>query len=488
MCASNTSKFAAENIQMRHLKAFICRNSSIDLVRLSYDNIIYSDIQNIKLSDDDMKQILVKAPKLLHLKATNTSRAEIIVDEKVNMGVVVLNLAFNNIRVVRRHNFKSFQYIATLILHSNQVHMIESKAFAGLSALQSMDLSGNPLQAVFLSGLQVMSPALSHVWSDLLSVCCLLPHVDHCQPETTEYSSCQNLLHHLHHQVIMFFQAVVTFVANLAVIAVRQRLFSEERCQLLHLTTANLLMSLYLITIMVFDVRYRNHFADITMLWRRMSFCKMAAAFNFIGSEVSLSLLLYISIYRAYSVHFVWQRLSRKCTRICCLIIWILWIVYVTVFTVLLGLFDIAVESNVCIFIFFEHKSHVGLILMHSIVFVTINCAMLVVPIFSYGFIAFSVCQAVGDTQISKCVLAKRRKSVSVRLALIVLFNTSCWSPLLVGNIMSLAGYQLDGSFSVWMALLIIPINSSFCPVMYCLIPAIFHNHKKRARAAHRNF
>ena len=400
----------------------------------------------------------------------------------------MLNLAFNNINVVHSYNFKSFQDIVTLILHNNQLHTIESKAFGGLIALQSIDLSGNPLKVVFLSGLEVMSPALSYVRSDLLSVCCLLPQVDHCEPATTEYSSCQSLLHHLHHRVIMFFQAVVTFVANLAVIAVRQRLFPEERCQLLHVTTSNLLMSLYLITIMVFDVRYRNHFADITMLWRSMSFCKMAAAFNLIGSEVSLSLLLYISIYRAYSVHFVWHRLSRKCTRICCLIIWIFWIAYVTVFTVLLGLFDIAVESNVCIFIFFEHKFHLGLILVHSIAFVVINCAMLVLLIFSYGFIAFSVCQAVGDTQLSKRVLAKRRRSLSVRLVLMVLFNTSCWIPLLVGSIMSLARYQLDGSFSVWMALLVIPINSSFCPVMHCLIPAILQNHKKHARAANRKF
>ena len=83
MCASDASKFTPQNIQIGHLKAFICRNSSIDLVTLSYDNIIYLDIQHIKLSDDDMKQILVKAPKLLYLKAMNTSLENIMVDEKV---------------------------------------------------------------------------------------------------------------------------------------------------------------------------------------------------------------------------------------------------------------------------------------------------------------------------------------------------------------------------------------------------------------------
>ena len=73
-----------------------------------------------------------------------------------------------------------------------------------------------------------------------------------------------------------------------------------------------------------------------------------------------------------------------------------------------------------------------------------------------------------------KGVNAKRRqRSVSWRLTVILLFTVLCWLPLLLCQLLNLLGVYLPEEVAVWMAILILPINASFSPVIFALIPII---------------
>ena len=198
-----------------------------------------------------------------------------------------------------------------------------------------------------------------------------------------------------------------------------------------------------------------------------------------IGCEVSLSLLLYISFYRAYSIYSSWKHLSMNFTLKICLSIWIIWIIYVIVFVNLLNIFDIPVASNICILIFFDQNVKNHLILIHSTIFVLVNIIMIVLIIMSYSFIAWSVLGKSMEINLSQNQLRKRKRSLSLRLLVILLFSSSCWLPVLVSSIIGLMGFPLGESLPVWLAILVIPINASFFPIMFCLIPMTMKRIKK---------
>ena len=123
---------------------------------------------------------------------------------------------------------------------------------------------------------------------------------------------------------------------------------------LVHVTTANLLLSFHLTFMSVADVYYRDHFSQIAVQWRHFNFCKIAACFNLIGSEVSLCLLMFLSLNRAYCITFMLTHISTKILWIVISSVWIFWTSYVIVIIFFLNFYSIPVESNICIIIFFS--------------------------------------------------------------------------------------------------------------------------------------
>jgi len=131
------------------------------------------------------------------------------------------------------------------------------------------------------------STRLHDVESDLLYICCFLPYVDNCKPQSDQYSLYNNLLCVVLHRVLITGQAIITLITNCAVFRIRRHLNERERISLLHVTTANLLLSFRLSLMSVADAYYRDNFSQIAVQWRHFNFCKIAACFNLIGSEVS---------------------------------------------------------------------------------------------------------------------------------------------------------------------------------------------------------
>ena len=232
----------------------------------------------------------------------------------------------------------------------------------------------------------------------------------------------------------------------------------------------------------IFDIYYRGSFSSTALLWNFLPTCKLLASLNNIASEVSLSILVYISFFRAYSISKVWSKLSDRFTAIVCSSCWVFWISYSAVTAFLLGEYGIPVESNVCILVFFTNVLDNAVTTIHSAIFTTINSLKLILLIVCYCSIAYNVARKRRNmASVSASKSSNRNYNAMVfKLSLLCFSNVSCWIPLLVSAILSLLGIQLPKEVSVWMTIFVIPINASFCPIMYCLLPIIREKLNKR--------
>ena len=450
-----------------HHKDFFQFLSSVEWHTLSYLNIQHSEIAHL-----DLDLLFPNMKTLTYLNAA-FNRIVFISSSKFAVPLKILNLSHNMIVLLSTYGLHQFPDLTTLILHHNHISVIGRWAFFGLKALASVDITHNPLAIHDVSDLPQQSPLLMYFHSDMLAICCLLSHVPHCTLQSSLFSSCENLLHLKVHRVLITGQAVFTFLANSAVIIFRGHLNRKEKFQMLQLTASNLFMSLYLAMMAAVDIYYRNRFDLVAVEWKYLVPCKIAASANMIASEVSLSLLLSIFIFRAYTVHKLWSAISSAFVKIVCFAIWIVWAIYTSAFVAILSSSGVPLESNIYILVYFNDATHSWLTLAHSVVYVTVNVLKVTALIIAYVFIAY---RALTKKPISQSVSAnrtKRNRQLVIKLFIMFFFNIICWIPTITNVILSLIGVAIPNDMSVWMGIIAVPINVSFCPIMYCLMPML---------------
>ena len=480
---TNISNVLMESIQAKsqsRIKALTCQHqayltllSSVEWIALTF-----LDLQHSQISDIDLSLF----PNMMSLSYLNAAFNKIasIASIKLTSPLKIINLSHNIIVKLGKFELSMFQSLITLVLHHNDISVIQRWAFIGLEALYSVDLTNNPLVSQGISDLPQHSLRLEHFHSDLLAFCCLLSDVPHCIPQSSLFSSCDNLLHLIVHRVLILEQAIFTLLANAAVFIFRRHLSKKERFQMFHLTASNLLMSAYLVLMAAVDIYYRNRFSSIAVGWNYFSLCKIAAAGNMVAAEVSLSLLLFIFVLRAYSVHKFYHKTSTRLRNIVSFTIWAVWVVYTSAIVGLFSFTDVALESNICILVFFNEVTRNWLVLTHNAVYAVVNLIKIISLIITFIVIAHGALRnriLLGDTSAN---MTRRKRTISIRLFTIFFFNTCCWIPVIVSVILSIFGVPLPNNVSVWMAIVVIPINASFCPIMYCLMPMLVNVRKKK--------
>ena len=460
-----------------HHKAFLQVLSRVEWHTLSYLNIQHSEIAHL-----DFDLLFSNMRTLSYLNAAFNRVVFISSSSKFAVPLKILDLSHNMIAILSAYGLRQFHDLVMLVLHHNDISIIQRWAFFGFKALASVDITHNPLAIHDVSDLPQQSPLLMHFHSDMLAVCCLLSHVPHCTPQSSLFSSCENLLYLKVHRVLMTGQAVFTLLANCAVIIFSGHLKKKEKFQMIHLTAFNLFMSLYLTMMTAVDIYYRNRFALVAVKWKYLAPCKIAASANMIAAEVSLSLLLSIFIFRAYSLHKLWNTISSTVVEIVCFAIWIVWAIYTSVSVAILSSSGVPLESNICILVYFNDATHSWLTLAHSVVYVAVNLLKVTSLIIAYVFIAYRAVAKKPTLQSVSTNRAKRNRQLFFRLFIMFFFNISCWIPMITNVILSLIGVEMPTDRSVWMAIVVVPINASFCPIMYCLMPMLMGAMKKKKR------
>jgi hypothetical protein len=292
------------------------------------------------------------------------------------------------------------------------------------------------------------------------------------------------MLKNLSIELVIWIQGVFATFGNLAVIVwwavqgkqktkSKRGSHSFQSLLLSNLALADLLMGIYLLFIATQHMLWKGEYFKHDVQWRSGIKCQIAGGISTLSSEVSVMILVFITADRVNSILFEFsgRRLNVKIARIICLCIWI--IGFVISFTPLLAPsyfhneesgFSFYGRSTVCLPLQLSSERPAGW--EYSIaVFNVFNGAAFVFIFAAYTAIFIKVQRSARKVRSTR----SSGPSLGKRLGFIILTDFCCWMPVIVLGAMSLTGNFHDptGQVYAWVAVLILPINSSINPILY---------------------
>lgn len=323
---------------------------------------------------------------------------------------------------------------------------------------------------------------------DSFILCCYanksLPALKSCESPGNGFSSCEDMLKNVVIQLVIWIQGVFASLGNLIVIiwwAVngqqktkrKRRKFSVQSLLLSNLALADLLMGVYLLIIAVQHTIWRGEYFKHDVEWRSGIKCQVAGAISTLSSEVSVMILVAITTDRANSFLFEFsqRRLSLRLASIICLCIWIIGFIVAFVplfipsyFEDTSSGFSFYGRSTVCLPLQLSSERPAGW--EYSIaVFNVFNGIAFVYILLAYTAIFIKVQRSAKSVRSSKT----SQSSLGKRLAFVILTDFCCWVPVVVLGVLSLTRNFQDptGEVYAWVAVLVLPINSSINPILY---------------------
>ena len=168
------------------------------------------------------------------------------------------------------------------------------------------------------------------------------------------------------------------------------------------------------------------------------------------------------------------QRLTMRACRVICFVIWSLGFVLS-----FLPMSDLSYFNDLEKGIRFYGRSTVCLALQlsndrppgweYSVgLFIGLNSLAFLFISFAYVAIFFS---AVKSSSSIRSTNVKRESALAKRVAFIILTDFCCWMPVIIVGILTLTGsfHDPEKQVYVWMAVFVLPVNSSVNPILYTL-------------------
>ncbi|XP_071943925.1 G-protein coupled receptor GRL101-like [Antedon mediterranea] len=404
-----------------------------------------------------------------------------------------LHLNDNQIRTLSAKTFNDLSALEKLYLHKNNITTIDYGAFACFaSSILILNLTDNKLQNYRDRTFEELK-TLTELYSDLFSLCCLVGHIDVCEP-TDAFASCADLLKREVLRVLMLVIGVLSVIGNVVVIVSRRfnknndsNVNKVQTMLITNLAVSDLLMAVYLIIIASADIHYRGRYAIVAIYWKSSFLCSFAGAISTLSGQCSVTTLMILSIDRAVNIvnPFTTKRLnSTKCKNIIG-ISWLVWIVLS--FLPLVNRLDFINLSYFGENYYGKQSVCLALPLTKSrwpgweyaiVIFIGFNGLGFIVIATSYVAIFFSV-QRSGAT-VNRRLRRKEQVKMARKLGLIVFTDFSCWFPVILMGICSeTERWDIPDEIYVWAATFIIPINSCINPYLYTIVHMFTCNSRK---------
>ena len=298
-----------------------------------------------------------------------------------------------------------------------------------------------------------------------------------CEAPVDEFSSCDDLMKNNTLQICIWILGILAFLGNLLVIIWRIIDKEENRVQsflLTNLAVADLLMGVYLLTIAIMDVRWRGVYFRHDINWRSGMGCQIVGVLSMLSSEVSVLILTIITMDRLLRIvfPFKFKRLTFKTASFVCLLVWIFGVVISVIpiagfdyFYDYSGHFGFYSRSAVCLPLQLSEGRPVGW--EYSVAFfVGLNFVSFMFILVAY--IAM-FCTVKRSSRAVRSTNLKKESAMAKRLVFIVMTDFCCWMPIIMISILSLTGNfdDPDKIAYVWIAVFVLPLNSSLNPILY---------------------
>ena len=217
-----------------------------------------------------------------------------------------LDLSANNLQELRFHPFEVCTFLTTLNLTQNPLQWISKDSFIGLNVS-------------------------TRVFVDNPASCCFVSKAN-CTPNSSKspFLTCGRLLPYNVLRVGIWTISVLAIVNNvLGILVMCKQRKQANKIQFLlitNLSVSDLLMGVYLISLLSADLYYTDYFPSHSRAWRNSALCKIVGSLSTLSSEASVFFITMISIDRAIAINFPF-RTHRGGTKSTCIIVSFLWLV-----------------------------------------------------------------------------------------------------------------------------------------------------------------
>lgn len=283
---------------------------------------------------------------------------------------------------------------------------------------------------------------------------------------------------------------LVAFLGNFSVIVWRIAVKESNRVNsflLTNLAVADLLMGIYLLLIAIKDLEWRGVYFKHDLQWRSSRMCQFAGGLSFISSEVSVLILTTITAdrYCCIVLAFRFKKLKMKAAVVIVSLIWIFGLSISIAPTLHIFndyFYDYGWEegfygrSAVCLPLQLSHERLPGW--EYSVlIFIVLNFISFTFILVAYLLMFWKV-KTVGRTVRSSL---KKEAIIAKRMSFIILTDFCCWMPVIVIGILSLLGKfpDPDKQVYVWIAVFVLPVNSSINPILYTFSTREWRKQKK---------
>ncbi|XP_072022776.1 G-protein coupled receptor GRL101-like [Amphiura filiformis] len=199
--------------------------------------------------------------------------------------------------------------------------------------------------------------------------------------------------------------------------------------------------------------------------------CKIAGILSFLSSEASVFFMTAISVDRFTAVLFPHSKfkINSKSAKYTAAVIWILSFIISVVPLMLTGIQDSFYgRSSVCLALPLTSSRPLGW--EYSVaIFLGINFVAFTVILLSYVFIYFTM----KLTSMRAGVASKNRSQeyqLAIRMSVLVFSDMCCWMPIIILGFISLTGSaEIPGTSYAWIAVFVLPLNSSLNPYLYTI-------------------
>ncbi|KAL9987313.1 hypothetical protein ACROYT_G001597 [Oculina patagonica] len=397
----------------------------------------------------------------------------------------ILYLQDNRISHISDRAFQGLTNLNILYLNNNQIKMMTSLTFHGLQHLRILHLQNNSLmESEITQDVFKVLTNLKELKIDNFLLCCYAEKaIENLECEAVgdlnKFSSCEDMMKYPAIRTCLWLLGILALCGNLAVLIWRAVVPDNNRVQsilLSNLAMADFLMGVYMVVLAVLDTIWKGEYFKHDVSWRNSLGCRIVGAISMLSSEVSVAMLTITTADRLICVVFAlkFEKLTVKAAYIICLCVWVIGTVvsilpitgikYFNNHSSEIGFFS---RSAVCLPLQLSHEKPAGWEYAAAIFIIFNFCSFLFILV-AYIVIYWTMVKLVGGSASSHMQQESARVN---RLFVIVLTDFCCWMPVIIMSILSLTDNfkDLQGFVYVWVAVFVLPLNSSVNPILYTL-------------------
>ncbi|KAJ8918658.1 hypothetical protein NQ315_014977, partial [Exocentrus adspersus] len=320
--------------------------------------------------------------------------------------------------------------------------------------------------------------SLESVFFKKYSYCLYVSVVDRCRPLSDGISSNNQLLYKPIFRYTNWITCFATCAGNIMVLFGRYMFRDENKVLSLiikNLAVSDLLMGIYLLLIGIHDMKYRNIYNLEAQNWMASWSCTVTGIIAMVSSEVSVLLLVFMSVDRFLIIAIPYGRysaLTMRETVIALTFIWCLGII-LAVFPALAYLSSTRYYgvNGLCFPLHIDDPYLVGWE-YSAVIFFGINTTGLIIISFVYVGMFISIWKTRNATN-----LQEKDYNFAVRFFFIVLTDVSCWLPIVTVKAAAFLGASVSADLYGWLVVFILPINSALNPILYTFTTPRYRAH-----------